>query len=79
MNLLRDLLEDFGYSNFVLLLTAHVDKRWGDDNSAPVLAYDRNVSKDGIFIQLQNGLSYYHQPFYCPTSVASFEHNCNGE
>jgi hypothetical protein len=36
-----------------------------------VLGYDQNVLLDSIWIKLQNGLSYYRQPFHCPTS---FEH-----
>jgi len=34
-----------------------------------MLGYDQNVLIDSIFIELQNGLLYYHQPFHNPTSV----------
>jgi hypothetical protein len=42
---------------------------WWHEVSGPVFRYDQNVLFDSIFMKLQNGLSYYSQPFHCPTSV----------
>jgi hypothetical protein len=44
-----------------------------------VLGYDHNVLLDGIFIKFQNGLSYYRQPFHCPTSVERLGLDCKVE
>jgi len=41
-----------------------------------VLGYDQNVLIDSVFIKLQNGLLYYHQPFHCPASVERLGHDC---
>jgi len=44
-----------------------------------VLRYDQNVLLDGIFIKLQNGLSYYHQLFHCSISVGHLGLDCKLE
>ena len=66
---LRDALEDFGIPNFGRLFRAQIEEDWGHEVSGLVLGYDQNVLLDSIFIQLQDGLLYYRQPFHCPTSV----------
>ena len=44
-----------------------------------VLEYDQNVLIDSTFIELQNGLLYYSQPFHNPTSVERLGLDCKGE
>jgi hypothetical protein len=44
-----------------------------------VLGYDQNVLIDSIFIKLQIGLLYYHQPFHNPTSVKRLGLDCKVE
>ena len=44
-----------------------------------MLGYNQNVPIDSIFIKLQNGLLYYHQPFHCPTSVEHLGLDCKVE
>jgi len=46
-----------------------IQEDWGHEVCGLVLGYDQNVLIDSIFITLDNGLLYYHQPFHCPTSV----------
>jgi len=78
-NSLRDASEDFRISNFAQLFRAQIEEDWGPEVSGLVLGYDQNVLLDSIFIKLQNGLSYYHQPFHCPTSVERLELDCKVE
>jgi len=66
---LRDASEDFGIPNFGQLFRSQIEEGWGHEVSGLVFGSDQNVLLDSIFIELQNGLSYYHQPFHCPTSV----------
>jgi hypothetical protein len=66
---LRDTSEDFGILNFGQLFLAQIEEDRGHKVSGLVLGYDQNVLLDSIFIKLQNGLLYYHQPFHCSTSV----------
>jgi hypothetical protein len=66
---LRDTSEDFGFPNFGQLFRAQIEEDWGPKVSGLVLGSDQNVLLDNVFIKLQNGLSYYHRPFHCPTSV----------
>jgi hypothetical protein len=44
-----------------------------------VLGYAQNVLLDSIFIKLQNGVSYYHQPFHRCTSVERLGLHCKVE
>ena len=44
-----------------------------------MLGYDQNVLIDSIFINLENGLLYYRQPFHCPTSVERLGLDCKVE
>jgi len=76
---LRDASEDFGIPNFGQLFCAHIEEDWGHEVSGLVLGYDQNVLIDSIFIKLQNGLFYYHQPFYNPTSVERLGLDCKVE
>ena len=70
---LRDASEDFGIPNFGQLFRAHIQEDWGHEVIGLVVRYDQNVLIDCIFIQLQNWLLYYRQPFHCPTSVECLE------
>jgi hypothetical protein len=76
---LRDASEDFGIPNFGQLFRAQIEEDWGPEVSGLVLGYDQNVLLDSIFIKLQNGLSYYRQPFHCPTSVERLGLDCKVE
>ena len=55
--------------NFAQLFLTQIEVDWGHEVSGRVLGYDQNVLIDSLFIELQNGLLYYRQPFHCPTSV----------
>jgi len=66
---LRDAFEEFRIPNFGQLLCAQIEEDWGREVCGLVLGHDQNVLIDCIFIKLQNGLLYYHQPFHNPTSV----------
>ena len=66
---LRDASDDFGIPNFGQLFRAQIDDDWGHKVSGLMLGYDHNALLDSICSKLQNGLSYYRQPFHCPTSV----------
>ena len=44
-----------------------------------MLGYDQNILTDSLFIQLQNGLLYYCQPFHNLTSVECLELDFKGE
>jgi len=76
---LRDASEDFGIPNFGQLFRAQIDENWGHEVSRLVLGYNQNVLLDSIFIQLQNGLLYYRQPFNNPTSVECLGLDCKVE
>jgi hypothetical protein len=76
---LRDASEDFGIPNLGQLFRAQIDEDWGHEVSGLVLGYDQNVLIDSIFINLQNGLLYYHQPFHTPTSVEHLGLDCKVE
>ena len=68
--------EHFGIHNYGLLFRAQIEEDWGHEVSGLVLWYNQNVLLEGIFIKLQNGLSYYGQPFHCPTSVEHLGLDC---
>jgi len=68
---LRDASVDFRFPTFGQLFCTQIEHDWGHEVSGLVLGYDQNVLIDSVFIKLQNGLLYYHQPCHCPTS---FEH-----
>jgi hypothetical protein len=76
---LRDVSEDFGIPNFGQLFRAQIEEDYRPKVSGLVLGYDHNVLLDSIFIKLQNGLSYYRQPFHCPTSVERRRLDCKVE
>ena len=76
---LRDASDDFGISNLGQLLCSQIEEDWGNKVSGLVLGYDQNVLLDSIIIKLQNGLSYYRQPFHCPTSVERLGLDCKVE
>jgi len=76
---LRDASEDFWLPNFGELFCSQIEEDWGHEVSGLVLGYDQNVLLDSIFIKLQNGLSYYRQPFHCPTSVERLGLDCKVE
>jgi len=73
---LRDAPEDFGIPNFGQQFCAQIEEDWGHEGSGLMLGYDQNVLLDSIFVKLQNGLLYYHQPFHCPTSVEHLGLDC---
>jgi len=66
---LSDASVDFGIPNFGQLFRTQIEDNWRHEVSGLVLGYDQNVLIDSVFIQLQNGLLYYRQPFHCPLSV----------
>jgi len=76
---LRDASEDFGIFNFGVIFRLQINEDWGHDDSQLVLGYDQNVLLHSIFIKLQNGLWYYHQPFHNPTSVECLWLDCKVE
>jgi len=76
---LRDTSEDFGIPNFGQLFRSQIEEDWGHEVCGLVLGYDQNVLLDSIFIKRQNGLSYYRQPFHCPTSVERLGLDCKVE
>jgi len=65
--------------NFRQLFRPHTEEDWGHEVCGLVLGYDQNVLIDSIFINLHNGLLYYHQPFHCPTSVERLGLDCKVE
>jgi len=73
---LRAASEDFRIPNFGQLFHAQIEEDWGHEVSGLVLGYDQNVFFDSIFIELQNGLMYYRQPFHCPASVEHLGLDC---
>ena len=76
---LGDASVDFGIPNCGQLFRAWIDEDRGHEVSGLVLGYDKNVLTDSIFITLQIGLLYYHQPFHCPISVARLGLDCKVE
>ena len=76
---LRDALVDFGIPNFGQLFRTPIEDDWGHEVSGLVLGYDQNVLIGSVFIKLQNGLSYYRQPLYCPTAVECLGLDCKVE
>jgi len=76
---LRDAFKDFGIPNVGQLFHAHIEEDWGHEVCGLVLGYDPTVLIDSIFMKLQNGLLYNHQPFHCPTSVECLEHDSKVE
>jgi hypothetical protein len=72
----RDAAGDPEIPNFGQLLPAQIEEDWRHEDSGLVLGYDQNVLLDCIFIQLQNGLLYYRQPYHCPTSVEHLGLGC---
>jgi len=76
---LTDASVGFGIPNFVQLFCTQIEDDWGHEVTGLVLGYDHNILIDSIFINLQNGLSYYRQPFHCPTSVERLGLDCKVE
>jgi len=76
---LRNASVDFGIPNFGQLFCTQIKDNWGLEVSGLVLGYDKNILIDSVFIKLQNGLLYYHQPFHCPTSVERLGLDCTVE
>jgi len=76
---LRDAWKDFGIPNFGQQFHAQFEEDWKHDVWGLVLGYDQNALIDTIYIKLQNGLLYYHQPFHCPTSVERLQLDCKIE
>jgi len=76
---LRNASVDFGIPNFGQLFRTQIENDWQNKDPELVLGYDQIVLIDSIFIKLQNGLSYYHQPFHCPTSVERLGLDCKVE
>jgi len=77
--LLRDASEDFRIPNFVQLFRPQIEEDWGHEISGLVLGCDQNVLLHSMCIKLQNGLSYYRQPFHCPTLVECLGLDCKVE
>ena len=76
---LRDASEDCGIPNFGQLFREQIEEDWGQAVSGLLLGYDQNVLIDSIYIRLQNGQLFYHQPFHCPTSVERLGLDCKVE
>ena len=76
---LRDASEDFRIPNFGQLFHAQIEEDWGHKVSGLVFGYHQNVLLYTIFIKLQNGLLYYHQPFHNPTSIDCLGLDCKVE
>jgi len=76
---LRNGSVDSRIPNIWQLFRAQIEDNFVYEISGLVLRYDQNVVIDSIFIQLQNGLLYYCQPFHCPTSVERLGLDCKVE
>jgi len=76
---LRDASEGFRIPNFGQLFRGQIEEDWGHEVSGLVLGYNQNVLLDSIFMNLKNGLLYYHQPFHNPTSVEHLGLDCKVE
>jgi hypothetical protein len=79
INLTQRCIRRFHNPNFGQLFRTQIEEDWGPEGSGLELGYDQNVLLDSIFIKLQNRLSYYRQPFRCPTSVEHLGHDCKVE
>jgi len=77
--LLKDASVDLGIPNFGQLFRTQIEDDYGHEVTGLVLRYDQNILIDSIFINLQNGLLYHHQPFHCPTSVECLGLDCKVE
>jgi len=76
---LRDASEDVGIPNIEPLFRVQIEEKWEHNVCGLLLGYDQNALKDSIFMTLQNGLLYYHQPFHCPISVKCLGLDCKIE
>jgi hypothetical protein len=76
---LREALEDFEIPNFGQLFRAEIEEDRGQEVSGLVLGYNQNVLLDSRLITVQNGLPFYRQLFYCPTSVECLGLECKVE
>jgi len=76
---IKDASQEFGIPNFQQVFRTQIVEDWGYEVSGLVFKYDQNVHIDSIFIQLQNGLLYYCQPFHNPTSVEHLGLGCKVE
>jgi hypothetical protein len=76
---LSDASKEFGIPNFGQLFRPHIEEDCRHEVCGLVLSYEQNVLLDSIFIKLQNELSYYRQPFHCPTSVEHLGLDCKVE
>ena len=76
---LQDASVDFGFPNFGQLFRTQIKDDWGHEVSGLVIGYDQNVLIGSVFIELQNGLLNYRQPFHCPTSIKCLGLECKVE
>jgi len=74
--LLRDVSAVVGDPNFGQLFRTKSADDWGLEVRRLVIECPQTVLIDSIFVKLQNGLLYYHHPFYCPTSVERLGLDC---
>jgi hypothetical protein len=70
LTILRDASVAVEIPNFGQTFCTQIEEDRVHEVSGLVLGYDQNVLIDSVFIKLQNGLLYYHQPFDFPTSVS---------
>jgi hypothetical protein len=70
---LRDAWDYFGIPTLRQLFLLNIVEDWRQNGSGLVLRYDQNVLCHSICIKLHNRLSYNHQTFHCPTSVARLQ------
>jgi hypothetical protein len=61
--------DDIGIPNFESLFCAQIDEDHGHKVIGLLLGYDLIELEESMFIKYQNGLSYYCQPFHCPSPV----------
>jgi len=76
---LRDASVYFGIPNLGQLFVTQIEDNWRHEGTGLVPRYDQNLLIDSIFIKLHNGLSYYCQPFHCPTCVERLGLDCKVE
>jgi len=76
---LRDASKDFRIPNFGHRFHTQIEEDWGREVCGLVFGYDQNVLIDRIFIKLQNGILYDHQPFHNTTSVEHLGLDCKVE
>jgi len=74
-----DISVDFGIPNFGQLCHTQINEDCGNKVSQLLLRYNQNVLINIIYIKLQIGRLYCHQPFHCPTLVDHQELNCQVE